>query len=62
MTVIVEVVVVDAVKEVVTVEVFSAASLLPLTVIVVTVFPSGDTTVLVCENSFCSYFSPILLS
>ena len=50
--VVVEVVVVDAVNEVVTVEVFSFVSLLPLTVIVVIVFPSGDTTVLDFENSF----------
>ena len=55
-TVIVEVVVVDAVNEVVTVEVFSVFSLLPLTVIVVTVFPSGDTTVFVCEKSFLLIF------
>ena len=55
--VVVEVVVVDAVNEVVTVEVFSFVSLLPLTVIVVIVFPSGDTTVLDCENSFLFIFS-----
>ena len=47
---------VDAVKEGVTVEVFLVVSLLPLTVIVVMVLPSGDTTVLVCENSFLLIF------
>ena len=41
-----------AVKVVDTVLEFSVVSLLPLTVIVVTVFPSGDTTVFVSENSF----------
>ena len=43
---------VDEVKEVVTAEVLSVVSLLPLTDIVVTVFPSGDITVFVCEKSF----------
>jgi hypothetical protein len=55
--VVVEVVVVLAEKVVETVFEFSVVSLLPLTVIVVTVFPSGDTTVLVCENSFFMVYS-----
>ena len=41
-----------AVNVVETVDEFSVVSLLPLTVIVVMVLPSGDTTVLVSENSF----------
>ena len=52
MVVVVEVVVVLAVNEVETVDEFTVVSLLPLTVIVVTVLPSGDTTVFVSENSF----------
>ena len=50
--VVVDVVVVLAVKVVETVDEFSVVSQLPLTVIVVTVLPSGDTAVFVSENSF----------
>ena len=56
----VEVVVVLVVNEVETVLEFSVVSLLPLTVIVVTVFPSGDTTVFVSENSFFLVFLLII--
>ena len=59
--VVVEVVVL-AEKVVETVLEFPVVSLLPLTVIVVTVFPSGDTTVFVCENSFFIAYLLTLLS
>ena len=55
--VVVEVVVVLAEKVLETVFEFSVVSLLPLTVIVVTVFPSGDMTVFVSENSFFMVYS-----
>ena len=55
--VVVDVVVVLAVTVVETILEFSFVSLLPLTVIVVTVFPSGDTTVFVSKNSFFIDFS-----
>ena len=51
-----------AVNVVETVDEFSVVSLLPLTVIVVMVLPSGDTTVLVSENSFFIFLLLILES
>jgi len=55
--VVVVVVVVLAVNVVETVDEFSAVSLLPLTVIVVIVLPSGDTTVFVSEKIFFMVYS-----
>ena len=52
------VVTVVVVVEVVTVEVFLVVSLLPLTVIVVMVLPSGDTTVLVSGAKYSKYTVP----
>jgi len=60
--VVVEVVVLLAVNVVETVDEFSVVSLLPLTVTVVMVLPSGDTTVLVSENSFFIFLLLILES
>lgn len=51
-----------AVNVVETVDEFSVVSLLPLTVIVVMVLPSGDMTVLVSENSFFIFLLLILES